>query len=273
MKPYRVLAVQTDPAFGEVEENLERALAQTARALSRAPADLVVLPELFATGYAFVSQREALDLAEPVRTGPTARRLLEFAGDFRVHVVAGFCERHGRRAFNSAVVLAPGRRLGTYRKVHLFDEEKRWFAAGTQPWPVFRMGRARVGVLICFDWRFPEAARSLALAGADILAHPSNLVLPHCQSAMVTRALENRVHCVTANRVGADRRPGKTIRFTGGSQIVTAGGEVVARASRDRPAVMGGRLDLAAARDKRINRRNDLLRDRVPGLYRRLQRR
>lgn len=272
MTPYRVLAVQTEPRFGEVERNLSAALGAAERGLRRHGGDLVVLPELFATGYAFVSRAEALALAETARTGTTARRLLEFAGDHRVHLVAGFCERAGRVAYNSAVSMGPGRWLGTYRKVHLFDDETRWFTPGRAPWPVYRMGAARVGVLICFDWRFPEAARSLALDGAEILAHPSNLVMPYCQQAMVTRALENRVHCVTANRVGEDRRPTTRVRFTGGSQIVTAGGEIVARASRQRPGIAVADLDPAAARVKRINRHNDLFRDRVPRLYGRLQR-
>jgi len=158
---------------------------------------------------------------------------------------------------------------GVYRKVHLFDEEKRWFSPGRAPWPVFRRGRARVGVLICFDWRFPEAARALALAGADVLAHPSNLVLPYCQESMRTRALENRVYCLTANRVGEDRSSssGRRLAFTGRSQAVDPTGQVLWRAGRSRPAARVVDLDLARARDKRVTARNDLWGDRVPALY------
>ena len=273
MKPFRVLVVQTNPRFGEVESNLRAALTLAERGLRRHGADLLVLPELFATGYAFASRREAEALAEPTRTGATGVRLREFSGDHGVGLVAGHCEREGRATYNSAVAIASGRWLGVYRKVHLFNEEKKWFSPGRAPWPVYRMGSARVGVLICFDWRFPEAARTLALGGADVLAHPSNLVLPHCQQAMRTRALENRVFCATANRVGEDRRPGKVVRFTGGSQIVAPDGEVVGRASRTRAAVVAAACRLPEARDKRINARNDLVRDRVPRLYGRLTRR
>lgn len=267
MKPYRTLAVQTRPRFGAIGENVESALALAARHMNRAPADLVVLPELFSTGYAFLSRREALSLAQDARRGPTVRRLAEFARDFRTHLVAGIAERDGRAAFNSAVAVGPRGVLGVYRKVHLYDREKLCFAPGAAPWPVFRMGAARVGVLICFDWRFPEAARSLTLAGAEVLAHPSNLVTTLAPDAMRTRALENAVFGVTANRVGEDRRPGLAIRFTGRSQIVDARGHVLARASASRPEVVAAGLDLGLARDKRVNSRNHLLRDRVPRLY------
>ena len=77
-------------------------------------------------------------------------------------------------------------------------------------------------MLICFDWRFPETSRALALLGADVIAHPSNLVFPNAQKAMLTRSLENRVYTVTANRTGTERRPGGTVPFTGRSQIVGA---------------------------------------------------
>jgi predicted amidohydrolase len=269
---YRALAVQTRPRFGAVAENVESALRLAARACRRSPADLVVLPELFSTGYAFVSRREALALAEDPRRGRTARRLVEFARDLGVHLVAGLAERAGRRAYNSAVAVGPRGVLGVYRKVHLFDREKLWFAPGIAPWPVFRMGRARVGLFICFDWRFPEAARALALAGAEVLAHPSNLVMRLAPAAMRTRALENAVFAVTANRVGEDRRPGVVLRFTGTSQIVDPRGRVLARASGSRPGVVAADLDLGLARDKRVTPRNHLLLDRVPRLYRSLSR-
>ncbi len=270
MTPYRILVVQTHPRFGAVAANLDRALRLAERRLARRRADLVVLPELFATGYAFASRREARDLAEDARRGPTVLRLAGLARDHGLHVVAGLAERAGRAVYNSAVAVGPRGVLGTYRKVHLFDAEKRWFEPGRAPWPIYRMGAARVGVLICFDWRFPEAARALALGGAEVLAHPSNLVHRHCPAAMRTRALENRVFCATANRVGADRRPRTTIRFTGTSQIVDPYGRVLARASRARPGTLLAACDLELARDKWLTRRNHLLRDRVPRLYGRL---
>jgi predicted amidohydrolase len=266
--PFRVAVVQTHPVFGEVEENVTEALTLASHALAAAGrADLVVFPELFNTGYVFVSRREALDLAEDAVRGPTARALTAFCREHGTAAVGGLCERRGDELHNSAVWVGPRGVRGVYRKVHLFAREKRWFAPGREPWPVFRVGAARVGLLICFDWRFPEAARCLALAGADLLAHPANLVQPYCQEAMRTRALENRVFCATANRVGADRRPGQTVAFTGGSQVVDPDGRVLARGSRSQTEALVVDLDLARARRKRVTEANDLWRDRVPGLY------
>jgi predicted amidohydrolase len=197
-----VAAVQTAPVFGDVTGNVERALALVPDAC-----DLAVLPELCTTGYQFVSRAEARSLAETVPDGPTCARLRAFAAARGTHVVAGLAERHGEQVFNSAVLFRPDGGWGLYRKVHLFWEEKMLFDAGDRGFPVFAAAGATVGLMICFDWIFPEAARSLALAGATLICHPSNLVLPHCPDAMITRCLENRVFAVTANRVGAENRP------------------------------------------------------------------
>ncbi len=265
---FRVAVVQTQPVFGEVEENVTEALTLASHALAAAvAADLVIFPELFNTGYVFGSRREALALAEDAGRGPTARALAAFCREHATVAVGGLCERRGSELFNSAVWVGPRGARGVYRKVHLFAQEKRWFARGREPWPVFRVGPARVGLMICFDWRFPEVARCLALAGADVIAHPSNLVQPHCQEAMRTRALESRVFCATANRVGADRRPGRTVVFTGASQVVDPSGRVLARAGERRAETMVVDLDLGQARRKRVTETNHLLRDRVPGLY------
>jgi len=265
---YRVLVAQTRPRFGEVARNVDEALRLVDRALVRGGgADLVVLPELFHTGYVFRSRAEARALAEDARRGPTVATLAAFARARRLTVVAGLCERAGRALHNSAVWVGPRGFGGVYRKVHLFDQEKRWFEPGRDPWPVFRAGAARVGVLVCFDWRFPEAARALALEGADVLAHPSNLVMKPCQEAMRTRALENRVFAATANRVGEDRRPGARLSFTGRSQVVDPSGAVLWRAGPRAPAARVVEIDLALARDKSVTARNDLFRDRHPRLY------
>ena len=266
--PFRIAIVQTRPTFGESADTVRDALGLAARGLERAGgADLIVLPELFHSGYVFRTRREVAALAEDARHGETVRALRAFAQGSGAEIVAGLCER-GRRAFhNSAVLVGAGGTRAVYRKVHLFDEEKRWFEPGRSAWPVLPVGVARIGILVCFDWRFPEAARALALAGADVLAHPSNLVMPYCQEAMRTRALENRVFAATANRVGADVRGNKRLEFTGRSQIVDPHGRVLARLGARGAGCRVREIDLAQARDKTVTRRNDLFADRVPALY------
>src|SRR6185369_5194878 len=208
--------VQGRPRFGHPDENLEHGLALAATL----DADLVVIPELWSSGYVFSSHAEVASLAEDARTGPTARALIAAARRERRHYVAGFPEAHRGRHYNSALLVGPAGIRAVYRKLHLFEREREWFSPGDLPLAVHRVGPARVGMLICFDWRFPEASRVLALQGADVIAHPSNLVFRNAQDTMRTRSFENRVFVVTANRTGTEKRAGGTVPFTGRSQIV-----------------------------------------------------
>lgn len=261
----RVGFYQYDPQFGEVAKNLDVVTAK----LEQADADLVVLPELFASGYQFVSQEEVQRLAEPIPDGPTTRRVLDIAKRRRMHVVAGLPERAGGRCYNSAIVVGPSGFLGCYRKTHLFYEETLFFTPGDSGFHVWDIGQARIGVMICFDWYYPEAARSLAVQGADILCHPSNLVLPNCPDSMPVRCLENRVFAVTCNRIGSEARGGKDpLTYIGNSEIVTPKGIILHRAPRDREELTILEIDPVEARSKHLNRYNDLLRDRRTDLYR-----
>lgn len=261
----RVGYFQYDPQFGEVAGNLDAVAAR----LDQADLDLIVLPELFASGYQFVSPDEVQRLAEPVPDGPTTRRLIEIAKRRRMHIVAGLPEKAGSRFYNSAVVVGPTGFLGCYRKTHLFYEETLFFAPGDSGFQVWDIGSATIGVMICFDWYYPEAARSLAVQGADIICHPSNLVLPNCPDSMPVRCLENRVFAVTCNRIGSEARGGKDrLTYIGNSEVVTPKGVILQRAPRDQAELAIVEIDPSEARNKQLNRYNDLLRDRRPSLYR-----
>jgi len=260
----RVGFVQIDSLFGDIKGNVEK-VSQRLRGLS---ADLLVLPELFSSGYQFVSKKEVLELSEEVPSGFTTRRLIELAGEHRCHIVAGLPERKGKNCYNSAVLAGPEGVVGLYRKTHLFSEEKRWFKPGDTGFGVFKLGRARVGMMICFDWIYPEAARSLALRGAELIAHPSNLVLPYCPEAMRTRCIENRVFAITANRVGSEQRGGRErLAYIGQSQVVSVRGEVLLRASPSGEESGIIDIDPREARSKRMGSFNHLLKDRRKGLY------
>ncbi len=260
----RIGYVQNDPVYGEPAANLRAVEA----AMGDSRADLWILPELFASGYLFGDRAESARLAEPVPDGPTAQGLLRIARERGCALIAGFPERAGGRVHNAAIAVdATGVRT-VYRKVHLFNREKEWFDPGDSPFPVLDLAGARVGIMICWDWRFPEAARTLALAGAQVIAHPSNLVLPHCQAAMVTRALENRVFVATVNRIGRETRAGSDLTFTGGSRIVSPDGLVLSDAPARSASVDVIEIDPAAADDKRATAGNDLWTDRRPEFYR-----
>lgn len=267
----RVGFLQTEPRFGRPEDNLDR----IETALAGCDADLVVLPELALSGYVFTSPDEAAALSEPIPEGAAIARLVELARRERLSLVIGLAERvasaDGPRLYNSAVLITPGGVALHYRKVHLFDRETLVFHPGDLGFPVATLpgpDGVRVGLMVCFDWRFPEAARSLALAGADLIAHPSNLVKPWCQQAMITRCLENRVHAITANRFGTENRGGHALTFTGRSQIVDPDGTVLARAGEAEEALVIVDIDPLTARNKATNERNDLFRDRAVAQYR-----
>ncbi len=257
--------IQNNPVFGAKESNLARIVS----VLAEASADLFVLPELFATGYQFKDRAEAFDLAETVPDGTTCTTLVSLAKNLNAHIVGGFAERDGDKVYNSALLASPKGLVATYRKAHLFDREKEVFDPGDSPLQVHDIGIARIGIMICFDWRFPETARTLALQGADLIAHPANLVLKHCPEAMITRCLENQIYVVTADRVGREERiDGETLDFIGQSQVVDPHGHVLYRASRDQEEIQVVSIDLDKARDKFLNARNHLFEDRREDLYR-----
>ena len=181
----RVGFYQFAPVFGDPAGNV----AHVREALSDLEADLIVLPELFNTGYQFVSEGEARDLAEPIPDGETCAALIHLACERGTHIAAGIAERDGEAIYNACVLVGPEGCVGRYRKLHLFYEEKRWFQPGQAPPPVFDVDGVRLGLMICFDWIFPETARMLALQGADILCHPANLIFTLCHQAMLIRCL------------------------------------------------------------------------------------
>lgn len=259
----RIASVQMNCRLDEPARNIRRAC----QLLDSAHADLFVLPELFNSGYLFSDRQGVRAVAESVPDGETCQQLLALAQQKGCFIAAGLAEKAGDRLFNASVLLGPKGPVATYRKIHLYDQEKRWFDPGDKPFSVYDIGPARVGLMICFDWIFPESMRSLALQGAQIISHSANLVLPWCQNAMVTRCLENGVFAITANRVGRDRRGDRQLRFTGHSQITGPRGQVLARAGKLMEEVSVVEIDPEEAMQKQLNTNNHLLQDRRPQLY------
>jgi predicted amidohydrolase len=255
---------QFNPVFGAKEQNLQKVIS----AVKDAELDLLVLPEFFATGYQFISQDEAVELSEKVPAGLTTESLSELSNRKGFYIVAGLPERKGDRFFNSAVLTGPDGFMGIYRKTHLFFEEKLWFSPGNTGFNVWETKIGRIGIMICFDWFFPESMRTLSLMGSDIVAHPSNLVLPYCPRAMPVRCLENRVFAITANRTGEEKRKqGEALRFIGQSLIVSPEGRVLISASENEEALLIAEIDPGKARNKNLNPLNNLFSDRRPDTY------
>jgi len=263
--------MQFSPLFGRKEKNVEKVI----NSLRGAKADLLVLPELFSTGYLFLNAEELKRSAESIPDGLTVSKLLEWAKKENTNLVFGIAEKAEDKLFNSSVLITPKGDFFVYRKLHLFDKEKRLFSPGNKALEVFDIGEAKIGMMICFDWIFPEVARTLALKGADIICHPSNLMLPYCQDAMVTRSIENRVFTITSNRTGTEKIEdpaegggGKEeLTFTGNSQIVNPKGRILAKANAEEEKLCVIEIDPSLAKDKRITPNNHIFEDRRTDFY------
>ncbi|MCX7025936.1 MAG: hypothetical protein NT061_00285 [Spirochaetes bacterium] len=258
----KITLVQNHPVFGDKAGNVARLVA----AMESSPSDLYVLPEMAYSGYQFTSVEETRSLAEDLGSSSidalrAASRRLDAC------VVFGFPERAGNLLYNSSLALLPDGKEYLYRKTHLFYKEKLFFSPGDTGFKVFDFRNAKIGIAICFDWFFPESFRTLALKGADIVAHSSNLVLPYCQRADFAAAVQNKVFIATANRVGTEQREAEALTFTGGSVLVSPKGEYLLEGPREKEAVLSADIDPAAARVKRLNPWNDALDDRRPEFY------
>lgn len=261
------------PVFGDREANLATTLDRIDAAAALG-AGLIVLPELCVSGYMFASRAEAFGLAELVPDGESVTAWAAACRRLGVHVVAGIAERAGDALYNSAVLVGPEGWIGTFRKLHLWNEENLYFEPGDLGVPVFRIPIGRVAMAICYDGWFPETYRLAALQGADIVCVPTNWVpIPGQrpgEAAMATTitmasAHVNSMFIAAADRVGEERgQP-----FIGQSLIVDqAGWPVAGPASQTDEEIVFAEVALADARRKRNwNAFNQPLRDRRVDVY------
>ena len=255
-----VAAIQTNPRYLDYEWNIGDIERHVANARD---ADIIVLPELCTTGYNFEERSDVEQYAEDAASGPTSHLLQDLAREHDVYIAAGYPERAGGKIYNSQLLVGPSGVEHSYRKVHLFADEKRFFSPGASFFVSRPIMGARLGLMVCFDWFFPESMRTLMLKGADIVLHSANLVLPFCPDAMVTRCLENRVFAVTSNRVGTERG----LTFIGSSQITACTGEILARLPKDCVATAMAQIQPHEARNKDVTPQNNILTDRTPDAY------
>jgi predicted amidohydrolase len=253
--------IQFAPVLGDVQANIRKIDELIVHAKK---ADLIVLPELANSGYNFESRERVWATSEEISTGVFVNFLTSLCKQNNLHIVSGLNERDDDRLYNTAVLVGPLGYVGKYRKLHLFLNEKDYFVPGDAGLTVFDIGSCKIGILICFDWIFPEVWRILAMKGADIICHPSNLVIPGlCQKAVSVHAVTNRVFVVLANRIGAER----DLAFTGMSTIADPKSNVLVQASAAEEAVKVVDIDILLARDKMVTPRNHVFTDRRPKEY------
>jgi predicted amidohydrolase len=257
----KVSFIQLAPVLGDAHATIQR-IDRLIRQCETT--DILVLPELCNSGYNFASYEQAWETSEEVEGSIFVQYLRSKCEEFNFHIVSGFNERDKKVLYDSAILIGPQGYMGTYRKLHLFMKEKDYFKPGNVGLPVFDIGLCKIGMLVCFDWIFPEVWRILALKGAEIICHPSNLVLPgFAQRAVPIHALTNRVYVITANRIGTEG----DLSFTGLSTIANPQGDILVQASQTEEEVGIKDIDISMARDKMITPRNHVLNDRRPKEY------
>lgn len=269
------------------EENIQAA-EKAIRQAAAAGAQIILLPELFETWY-FCQERnyDSYRLAKTLWENPAVKRMKELAAELKVVLPVSFFERAENVTYNSvAVIDADGEVLGVYRKTHIpddhFYQEKFYFTPGNTGFQVWHTAYGRIGVGICWDQWFPEAARSMALMGAQLLLYPTAIgsepiiecdSMPHWRRCMQGHAAANVVPVVAANRIGEERvsptkennNQSSALVFYGSSFITDETGEVLEDAGRAEEGVILHTFDLDAVEEMRFSW--GLFRDRRPEMY------
>lgn len=265
-RKFRAAVVQTLAVLGDVEANIKLVEQYTEEAV-RQGAKLIVFPECMNSGYLFDSEAHCREIAEPV-TGRYVSAMAELCRKYGVHIASGFTELdpNDGKIYNSGLLLdAQGKLIVHYHKQFLATHDQNWFALGKNGCPVVDTELGRIGLLICFDGRIPEIARSIALQGAEVVVDMANFfAMDQADMWVPARAYENGVWFVVATKAGVER----SIYYPGGSMIVSPQGKVEAYVPQDSHGVVTFEVDPDAARDKSWQHGGDKFADRKPAAYR-----
>ena len=269
----RLACIQFEPLVGELETNLI-AIERLVREAAGKGAAVVVLPELADSGYMFRNAAELAQLAGAIPDGRSAALLCALARALNLVIISGLAERDGDMFYNAAMICGPEGYLGKYRKLHLWDQENRFFHPGDLGLPVFDTPVGKIGIAICYDGWFPETFRQLTLREATLVCVPTNWVPmpgndwhsePMANVLHKAAAHSNGLYIACADRIGTERgQP-----FLGCSLIVgPAGWPVAGPASGEHEEILFADLDLASVADgRRLNSFNDLIGDRRTDVY------
>ncbi|MGI6328834.1 MAG: carbon-nitrogen hydrolase family protein [Dethiobacteria bacterium] len=251
MKSFQVASIQIDINIGHKEENLAKAVHYLKQAAA-AGANLAVFPECALSGYLYDSKEEAEYFAESLQ-GPSLKKISAICKEMQLYTVYTLLERADNcNIYNTAVLLGPDGIIACYRKTHLpYLGVDRFVTAGENPYKIIDTPLGKIGLMICYDLRFPEPARILSLLGAQVILLPTNLSKggeAHLNFFLKARACENRVFIISANRIGEE----KGSVFVGRSQIVDPSGNCLAEASSDKEEIISCIIEPHQADNKRI---------------------
>ncbi|MCX7880422.1 MAG: carbon-nitrogen hydrolase [Ignavibacteria bacterium] len=260
-----IVGVQFYPKFKKTEENLDYMKEK----VKSVDGDLVAFPELATSGYFYLSSDEILPHSFEFHS-EIVREFQGLATSMNRIILFGFPERFESKIYNSCAILFPDSELScVYRKSHLFYREKFVFEPGNTGFFVVKYPEfdLNLGTMICYDWRFPESARVLALKGADLIVCPSNLVTKVWSISMPSRALENKIYLLVVNRVGEETNSNETLIFNGKSGIWHYNGQLITSASPDNEEIISAVISPSATRDKSFDDFDNVFTDRRPEFY------
>lgn len=264
----KITLIQNQPLFSSLDSNVKNLMDCCEKYSNQ----ILVFPELATCGYFFLSQEEIEPLALNSKS-QFFKLVKDIAKKNNLIICFGYAEKSKGKVYNSAALVFPNGKVHNYRKTHLFYKEKLGFSQGDTGFKVFdyKPWDIKIGLMICYDWRFPEAARSLALQGADLILCPSSLVTDLWHDVMKARAIENGVYLAIANRVGTEERvinkEKESLIFKGKSVIISPKGERLAEASAEGVEEITAEIEPKDTRNKTINSINDIIADRRPEMY------
>lgn len=263
----KISTYQFTPFYGSVQRNLEIILNKS----NEIQSDLIAFPELALSGYNFINKDQTGIMADECLRLRAYEKISRTAQKRNRIIIYGFPEKvSDDEIYNSAQICFPKPELDfIYRKTHLFYKERFAFNEGNSGFKVIYYPDfdLHLGVMICYDWRFPESARTLAMNGADLIVCPANLVTDLWTKVMPARAIENKIYFAVANRTGAENANGENLKFKGLSAIYDFNGNELAAASADKDEILTAEIDSKLTRDKSFNPINDIFKDRRPEYY------
>ena len=279
MRDVTVAATQM-ACSNDTDKNVSNAEKLVRQAASEG-AQIILIQELFESQYFCMDQKEELfELSKPFDNHPTIKKFSELAKELKVVLPVSFFEKANRAHYNSvAIVDADGSVLGKYRKSHIPDgpgyQEKFYFNPGDTGFKVWNTKYAKIGVGICWDQWFPEAARSMVLSGAELLLYPTAIggepeddgfdSSDMWQRAMIGHSASNQIPVIASNRIGTEKGIDIENYFYGRSFVTNHVGDKIAEGSRDKEEVLIGKINLSEA--ETLRNVWGVFRDRRPELY------
>lgn len=220
-----------------VKNNKEENLAKVHKYVKNQNIDLVVLPELFSTGYFYETKEEIEAIAEEVPNGHTTQKLIELSKELNTHIIGTIVEKENDYLFITAVVVSPDGYLGKHRKRHLTKGEVGIYNYGTSS-EIYTINGVKVGIMVCFEGWFPESARELMIKGAQILCHSALITSEKTFDIMRIRAIENKAYLVMSNAISSEMFKGKAITFRGNSRVIDFNGNILVDGGKEEKLVI-----------------------------------